>query len=166
MPASEPLEILLTHDRWATRNLLSACAALSPEQFHQTFLLGRGSLHDTVVHLLAAMRGWTDLLAGREPAPRVDQDGNRHTPEELLALHDAASTELASLAREHPLNEIVSALRGGKKYSFTRGAVLTHVTTHGMHHRAQALNMLRQLGVSALPASSVMEWTFAEAAPP
>jgi uncharacterized damage-inducible protein DinB len=29
-----------------------------------------------------------------------------------------------------------------------------------MHHRAQCLNMLRHLGVTPLPASSVTEWTW------
>lgn len=42
------------------------------------------------------------------------------------------------------------------------GAMLVHVTTHGMHHRAQCLNMLRRLelpGVSdALPDLDVLEW--------
>jgi uncharacterized damage-inducible protein DinB len=38
-----------------------------------------------------------------------------------------------------------------------RGAVLTHVTTHGMHHRAQCVNMLRQLGAD-IPLNSVIEW--------
>jgi len=47
---------------------------------------------------------------------------------------------------------------GGKQYAFTRGAILAHVTTHGMHHRAQCLNMLRHIGVSPLPLSSVLEW--------
>jgi uncharacterized damage-inducible protein DinB len=42
----------------------------------------------------------------------------------------------------------------------TRGAVLAHVTTHGTHHRAQCLNMLRRLGVNPLPPSSVAEWTW------
>jgi uncharacterized damage-inducible protein DinB len=40
----------------------------------------------------------------------------------------------------------------------SRGGVITHVATHGMHHRAQCLNMLRQLGVTPLPKSSVVEW--------
>ena len=60
--------------------------------------------------------------------------------------------------RAHPLEENVTATRGGKSYTFTRGGVLTHVTTHGVHHRAQCLNMFRQLGVSPVPASSVLEW--------
>ena len=38
-----------------------------------------------------------------------------------------------------------------------RGGVLTHVMTHGMHHRAQCLNMFRQLGVKG-PPSAVVEW--------
>ncbi|RMH26245.1 MAG: hypothetical protein D6693_07555 [Planctomycetota bacterium] len=36
--------------------------------------------------------------------------------------------------------------------------MVTHVCTHGMHHRAQCLNMLRRLGVETLPPSSVVEW--------
>ena len=42
----------------------------------------------------------------------------------------------------------------------TRGATIVHVTTHGTHHRAQCLNILRQLGVTPLPPSSVAEWTW------
>jgi uncharacterized damage-inducible protein DinB len=57
-----------------------------------------------------------------------------------------------------PRHGLVSRERGGKMYTFTRGAVVTHVTTHGMHHRAQCLNMLRHVGVSPLPPSSVLEW--------
>jgi hypothetical protein len=45
MPASDPLDILLTHDRWATRGVLEACAALTPEQFQLRFDIGPGSLH-------------------------------------------------------------------------------------------------------------------------
>jgi uncharacterized damage-inducible protein DinB len=41
---SDPMEILLTHNRWATKNLLDACAALPGEQFHKSFDMGPGSL--------------------------------------------------------------------------------------------------------------------------
>jgi uncharacterized damage-inducible protein DinB len=52
----------------------------------------------------------------------------------------------------------VQRTRAGKTFSFPRVGVLVHVTTHGMHHRAQCLNMLRHLGVTPLPPSSVAEW--------
>ena len=100
-----------------------------------------------------------DMLAGGEPRPRIETEPQR-TAEELLALLPAVTAEFDAVAHAHPVDQIVSAVRGGKSYSFTRGAVLTHVTTHGMHHRAQCLNMLKQLGVKPLPHSSVAEWTW------
>src|ERR1044071_1779261 len=157
MPKSDPLEILLSHDQWATRQILDACAKLSDDQFHQRFEIGRGSLHDTLTHILAAVRVCAQLLAGQQPGRRLDEEGRRSI-EELLPLADICSRELAAEAHRRPLGEMVSRVRDGKTYHFTRGAVLTHVTTHGMHHRAQCLNMLRQLGVRPLPPSSVMEW--------
>jgi uncharacterized damage-inducible protein DinB len=155
MPTSDPLEILLVHNRWATRNLLEACKALPNEQFHQRFDMGPGSLHDTLTHVLGAMRGWGDMLAGREQRDRLE--GTERSPDELLALLDEIADDMEASARAHPNDEVVTGERGGRTYSFLRGGVLTHVTTHGMHHRAQCLNMMRQMGVE-FPPSAVVEW--------
>lgn len=156
MPSSDPLTILLKHDRWATENMLNTCEALTQEQFHQPFEMGPGSLHNELNHILGAMQGWGDLLAGREQRRRVEED--QRTVAELKELHTKLADELEQLASQHSPEEIVSGARAGKSYSFTRGGVLTHVTTHSMHHRAQCLNMLRQLGVEPLPHSAVVEW--------
>ncbi|MCZ6835885.1 MAG: hypothetical protein O7G85_08935, partial [Planctomycetota bacterium] len=65
--------------------------------------------------------------------------------------------------------------RGDKTFDFARGGIFPHVMTHSMHHRAQCLNMLRQIqgapmtgvpeagipgagGDVKLPPSSVLEW--------
>lgn len=158
MPKSDPLEILLAHDQWGTRLILDACAKLTPEQFHQRFDIGVGSLHDTMLHILSAMRTWTQTLAGQEVEKRIDQDGRRRTPAELLALQEEFANHFAAQAHRRPLDEMVSRSRDDKTFHFTRGAVLMQVTTHGMHHRAQCLNMLRHLGVKPLPLSSIAEW--------
>ena len=68
MPTSNPLEILVAHNEWSTRQLLEACTKLTDEQFHQRFEMGPGSLHDTTTHLLGALRSWTDMLATRAAA--------------------------------------------------------------------------------------------------
>lgn len=158
MPTSDPLEILLAHDQWATRQILEACSKLTDEQFHHKFEMGPGSLHATTTHLLGAQRGWGDLLAGREQRPRLEQEGGPRTPANLLALHEEIAADFAASAKAHPLEELVTRVRDGKSYTFSRGGVITHVTTHAMHHRAQCLNMLRHVGVSPLPPSSVLEW--------
>ncbi len=159
MPTSDPLQILLAHDKWATRQILDACANLSAEQFDQRFAIGPGSLRDTITHMLGAMRVWTQVLAGQEVGPRLEQDGQRHSPAELSALLQTIAAGLTAQAHRLPLTDMASRTRDGKVFQFTRGAVLVHITTHGMHHRAQCLNMLRQLGVTPLPPSSVAEWT-------
>ncbi len=71
------------------------------------------------------------------------------------------SDDMMKSATTHSPDEVVSGERGGKSYRLARGAVLTHITTHGMHHRAQMLNMLRQLGVAPLPKSDVISWVMA-----
>lgn len=157
MPASDPSAILLAHNHWATAALLAACRGLSDEDFHRRFEIGPGSLHDTITHILGALQGWGDLLAGRDNRPRLE--GTRRTVDQLSELLDELASDIERSVRNHPAEEQVTGSRGGRSFTFTRGAVLTHVMTHGMHHRAQCLNMLRHLGVDPLPPSSVLEWT-------
>ena len=75
MPETDLLQILLSHDRWATAQMLDTCGKLTDDQFHRRFEMGAGSLHDTLTHVVAAMRAWTETLAGVEARPRLDSDG-------------------------------------------------------------------------------------------
>ncbi len=156
MATGNPIEILVRQNAWANEQMFDACAALSDEQFHREFEMGVGSLHHTLTHIIGAMQGWGDLLAQREQRSRLEYD--RRSLDELRALHQEVSDDFIKSALEHSPAEQVSGERGGRSYTFTRAGVITHVATHGIHHRAQALNMLRQIGVEKLPPSSVVEW--------
>lgn len=162
MALSSPTDILLAHDRWATGNVLQACSPLERAQFHRPFEMGVGSLHDTTRHILGAMRGWTDMLRGdmlpgKTPRPRIETEGER-TADELRSLHRTIADEFEEAARAGAMDDVITGERAGRSYAFMRGAIVTHVTTHSMHHRAQCLNMLRQLGVEARPPVDVVEW--------
>jgi uncharacterized damage-inducible protein DinB len=159
MPTTDPIDILLAHDKWATTQILNACAALTHDQFHRHFDMGPGSLHDTTTHILGAMRSWGDLLAGRDFQPRLE--GTERSAPELLSLLETVTADFAASARAYPLDGLVTRSRDGKSYTFPRVSVITHVTTHGMHHRAQCLNMLRHVGITPLPQSSVLQWMLA-----
>lgn len=161
MPESDPLQILLSYDRWATAQMLDACAQLPVEKLHHRFEIGPGSLHDTLTHILGTIRSLTETLAGIELRPRLEADGQRRTPEQLRALLEASAADLATQSRRRPLDELVTrTTKDGRTLTMTRGAMLAHLATHGAHHRAQCLNMLRQLEVKPLPPSSVAEWTW------
>jgi len=167
MPASPaialtPLDCLLHHNRWANAQLLDACAGLSEAQLHERFEIGPGSLHDTLVHILGALCVWVDVLNTRPVRPRAE--GQTFTVPDLRARLESVADELDAVARAHDPAGLVTRERDGKSYTFTRATILTHVTTHGMHHRAQAINMLRRLGAAALPKSSVTEWSLASGA--
>ncbi|MAV35964.1 MAG: hypothetical protein CMJ59_10930 [Planctomycetaceae bacterium] len=155
MPTSDPLEILLASNRWATQNIIDACENLPDEQFHQRFEMGPGSLHNTLNHILASMQYWADVLAERAPSVLESQ---QRTPEQMSRLLTQIADDLESSAHKHPNDGRVARTTSDRSYDLARGGVLTHVTTHGMHHRAQCLNMLRHVGVDPLPASSVHEW--------
>ncbi|MBI1336014.1 MAG: DUF664 domain-containing protein [Phycisphaera sp.] len=160
MALSDPLDILLAHDRWATRQVLDACRPLTHSQFHHRFEMGVGSLHDTLAHMNGAMQGWTDRMIGREFRRLAFPPFEEKNVDQLLTTHAQAADEFVSEARRLPLDQTVERARDGKVYRFTRGAVLMQVLTHGVHHRAQCLNMLRQLGIEKLPPVSVIEWVW------
>ena len=162
---ADPLDLLLAHNAWATREVLRHCMTLSDEQWHRRFEMGLGSLHDTLTHVIGAMLRWADRIDGPSRLLRPSiEDGSRRTGAELAALLDTAERDLtasAARARQRGLDTAVDVMLGGTPYRFTLGAMLVHVTTHGTHHRAQCLNMLRHLNVpgvsDTLPEIDVLE---------
>lgn len=183
---SDPLEVLLAHDAWATRKLLEHCRPLTKEQFHKEFPIGLGTLHENLTHVISATRRWTDRLAGRTPRPflhkvkeypHLSGDAKDRTVDELLTLHEEAAHDLVEAARagaRKGLDQTVSlefpGKDGKKRYTFTHGVAIVHVCMHAGHHRTQCLNMLRHLnapGVSdGLPDLDTIAWQAEVESPP
>jgi uncharacterized damage-inducible protein DinB len=182
--ASDPLDIMLSHHRWSNHELLVACRPLSTAQFHQLFPIGlgdKGGLHRNITHMISAAGRWADRIRTIEPmraplepfmfAPPPDQpqaDARDRTPDELIELNQRFCDDLEDAARfsraaglGSTFSTIIPATGGPKTYTYTRAAALTHVLMHSHYHRAQCLNMLRQLGVTVLPLTSVTEWQLA-----
>lgn len=163
---SDPFLALLGHNRWATHKILDLCARLTPEQFHQRFEIGPGSLHDTIEHIVGCMRGWADDVAGPEARPWPQERKDRYTPAELGRFLDEASDYLGDMIEQSRgrLHDHVHVTfrEGGPRFTYTRGVALTHALVHGIHHRAQCLNMLRRLNVlgvsDRLPDIDLNEW--------
>ena len=73
-------------------------------------------------------------------------------------LLDEVSGEFLEQAHAQPLDHTFVRTRDGKTFTFTRGAVLTHVTTHAMHHRALMPEHAPPRRRYPLPPSGVVEW--------
>ena len=152
-----PLDVLLAHDRWATEQVLHASATLDDGQLDRPFDIGHGSVRATLVHMLNVIEAWDAGIARRTADDPV---GAGASVAALTAAHARCYDRLAESCRG-ALDEVLHLSRGDVPMDAPRGAILTHVLTHGTHHRAQVLNMLRHLGVRPLPKSSVLEWMLA-----
>ncbi len=165
---SDAYEILLGHNRWANGEILRRCEALTSEQFHEVFDIGPGTLHDTTTHIVGAIFRWADRIDGRPLKPSIEGRATpsdtgpmtRRTADRLLDLNDEACADFANVvARARPrLAEVREWTFGGDTYRFTVAAAIIHVTNHGMHHRAQCMNMLRRLGSPVHKDLDELEW--------
>ncbi len=161
---SDILNRLLAHNAWTTRQLLERACELSPQQLVQRFDIGPGSVHDTLLHIIDVMFGWADRIAQRQRRPRLEAEAERRvrSVDELVALLDAAAEALNTTARavvnEDRMDDMMSVTFEGRSWQFTRGTALVHVLTHGMHHRAQVFNMMRQLGAAVDIDGDAIEW--------
>jgi uncharacterized damage-inducible protein DinB len=138
------------YNDWARDKLMSIAGTLTAGQLDRPFEMGEGSLRATLRHLYGSERLWLERWRGVEQA----QFPHAHTLQALDQLWQAfrslAAARNAEMAawRDADLKRSVTYERDGQIYMRVLGDMLLHSCTHGVHHRAQALNMLRNLGAT------------------
>lgn len=139
------------HRDWVNRKLRACARTLPASQLDQPFEIGAGSLIKTLAHLHAAEVVWLSAINGQ-----ADPPSPFHFRFSDLAQLEAAWDEsekgwqsLLGVLTEESLGRAVT-----KKASLTGETartplldVLLHVCTHAQYTTAQAINMLRRLGV-------------------
>jgi len=152
------LDRLLGHDVWTTQQLLAQCRILSPAQWDRSFAIDHGSLRQTFVHLIEAMEVWTDLLYERPV--RTDHAGE--TPEQLQQRLTIVAREFAALARtiarEERYDAVFIDVLDQPPVPKTFGGAIAHVITHNMHHRAQIMYIMEQLGLRDHVEGDILSW--------
>lgn len=152
----EHFKRLAAYNAWANARLYDAATALTDFERKRDVKGYFASLHGTLNHLMVADRIWLKRLTGTGDAPAA-----------LGTILFEAFTELreAREAEDERLLHYVAGLdpaayEATLAYKDTRGEdkalpvklVLTHLFNHQTHHRGQATQMLRQLGVAEPPA--------------
>lgn len=158
------LERLLRHDAWTTRELLRRAAKLRDAALDEEFDLGHRTLRRTFVHMISNMECWCDLMTGSPQRENVPGEAANSIAGLIQRLDRAAAELLAlgeSVEREGRVDdEFVDALDNPPRRK-PLGAGLVHIATHGMHHRAQCLYILRRLGAADLPEGDALSWELA-----
>lgn len=151
---------LASYNVWANARLYDAATALTDFERKRDIKGYFGSLHGTLNHLIGADRIWLHRLTGEGPLPTT-----------LSAIHYEKFEDLreAREAEDQRLSEFVATLDGVAleselAYTNTRGedkvlprqVILSHLFNHQTHHRGQATQMMRQLGVAEPPALDLL----------
>ena len=161
------LEVLFQSDFWATRQMLLACGQLTQEQFERPLGLGHGNLERTIAHLLGAMMFFTDRLNRIKPGPRPDREGRVFAPADLPGLFDSIEGEfyqaIERCAQSHVLSDPLNWTNDDSgpvdpDDQITYAVALAQMLDHAIHHRTQAMDMLRLLGVEGPMDWHPFEW--------
>jgi uncharacterized damage-inducible protein DinB len=135
----EAVRRLIDHLRWADDKVLAALRAHSspPERALELYR-----------HILGAEAVWLARIRG-EPSPLpvwptldLDQAGR-----EAAALHAALAELVAGLDPTALEREIAYTNSAGRSFRTPLGAILLHLTLHGVNHRGQISQLLRQAGL-------------------
>ena len=152
MSGLDTIRELFNHNDWARDKLLALTDDLSDDQLDRPFEMGPGSLRATLFHLWACEFGWprrwqpgSDHGYADEPAGESIAEIRRRFIE-TAAERDAF---MAGLTEADVTRAVTFERSSGGTATYPLGAMMLHVTNHGAHHRAQAINMLRHLGVAS-----------------
>lgn len=146
------LSIMFNYNYWANRKILAAAQGLSTKQYMNDARLGFGSIHETLVHILAAERLWRRrMLDGETPTRVLDVNDLRSLDELRMKWEEEEGLMRAGLDRlpEHALGQMVAyKTTKGVAYEGIRWQVLAHVINHGTQHRTEVALALTTFGHS------------------
>ena len=152
----EAIRTLYGYNGWATQRVLDTAALLTPEQLHAPQSAGRGSVRDTLVHMMGTQRGWLSWWDGslsleeaqrrrREPADFPDIAAVRALWEQVESQTQAF---VAGLSDDDVARVFTRPMPNGAEWQMPLWRMMLHVANHGTQHRSEVAAMLTGFGHS------------------
>ena len=140
---------LFDYGDWGNDKLLAAAATLSDALLDRPFEIGCGKLRETLRHLYGAERIWYERWNGSE-FPEFPRSQSVTTITDLAAawrqLADARNRFIDRQTGNPFTRPVTYTNTRSETRTHSLGDLMLHVCNHGVHHRAQALNLLRRTG--------------------
>lgn len=144
----DTIRTILRYSDWANGRAIAAAEPLGDDALDRTFEMGVGSLRRTLIHILNGESVW--LARWRQLEPAWPSESEQVSPTEvgrrLAAMYPERDAFLATL-RDTDLARVQRYRDSrGSLFDATLGDMLFQACNHSIHHRAQAVNMLRHVG--------------------
>ena len=148
---------LFEHNNWANTQIIQSCAALSDEQLDaESQSATKGSIRETLTHLVNSQRGYLSLLT-------LTLEARHHAPPTFAGLQESAQISgegLLALVRDESSKSPKTRLQTTDGFFVEPWVVMLQVINHATEHREQISSMLSALGVTA---PDLDGWAYGEA---
>lgn len=153
---AEALRAMYGYNRWATKRVMEVAAQLTPEQWLAPGNAGRGSVRDTMVHLIAAQRRWLAWWDGSLPADQALRSQLNPADHPNLAsvraaweTLDRATQAFVDGLTDADVERVYStSMPNGTLFRQSLWQMMLHVVNHGTQHRSEVAAMLTGFGHS------------------
>jgi uncharacterized damage-inducible protein DinB len=156
----QTLRTLVRYSDHANNLVLRSAVGLSNDQLDRLFDMGVGSLRKTLIHIVDGESVWLQRCQGNPEAKWPPQDEPRNVSaitEGLQKTYRERDAFLATVREDDMARAMVYRDSRGGLFETTLGDMLLQLCIHSMHHRAQAVNMLRRVEGSP-PEVDYMVW--------
>jgi uncharacterized damage-inducible protein DinB len=140
---------------WADRMMVAAASSLSAEEYYKARGMSLGSIHNLLVHLMAAEWLWLERWRGNSPK-RVENQDDHPTREALEARWPQVHAELLEFMGQQNAESLAKPLSfkstAGEASTIRLGQLMIHLVDHGSYHRGQLNSLIKQAGGQPAPA--------------
>lgn len=150
------LRTLFNYSARANNQLIQASASLTDDQLDRSFKMGRETLRKTLIHILAGEHVWLGRWKGEADTRWLDEEAATTVSEIARDLHRISKErdEFLESIDDGDMNRTKKYLDADllnptakDYYTASLHNMLIQGFVHSVHHRAQAVNMLRRIGV-------------------
>jgi uncharacterized damage-inducible protein DinB len=146
MKTTGTLRTIFRHNLWANLRLLERCEGLTSEQLDATAPGARGSIHDTLQHIVTAEQSYFSRISTGQRHPRP-VNAPPMTIAEMMESIQTTGSGLIEWAGKVQADDTVQIDWDGTPREVPKTIILTQVINHATEHREQVKTILTQLGI-------------------
>lgn len=150
--------LLARYNLWAHQTLCKEIDSLDSNALDQPLKSSFPTLRETLLHMYNAERVWIMRIQGESPERWPESDLQSFTTHKLIEVAKATLVAVEQLNEQDIHSLCTYSNLAGKAFQTPVSAILTHLFNHATYHRGQLVNMLRQLGMEALPSTDLITY--------
>jgi uncharacterized damage-inducible protein DinB len=155
------LQSYAAFNAWANQTITDAILEMDEHLHQQIVKSSFPNLYATVLHMWDAESIWWQRMEGHTQMLIPSKEFNPNMKEAVNGLLNQSrewSSWMNGVTEEQLLRNF--DYRNMKGESFTSGVwqVVHHLFNHGTYHRGQLVTMMRELGVTQIPATDFIHW--------